>query len=540
MALINVSSPTANEDAGTITFNLTLDQPFSSPLTFVYNTYFASANPNGAQTDYVGVSNDQEVVFAAGDTHESVEIDLINDKSPEPTETFRLGVQLKGSDKLFSGTATITDDDADPQQPLGDVSGNPLAVAAQLADAAYQDTPTAIEFGWRAVPTELIGLTSNGGDWTYADGIFEGDVEYFSGSQLFQQNAHLYEGNLNGVPTLALAFRGTAETDSTEEIAELIEQGAVGWSRLFNTYEDFLEKVTGYAEQGGFEQMLVTGHSLGGALAQKFFINDIAGTALADQSAIITFGSPGSNDEQPTSTLPILNVVHDDDLVPNQPFGERYGADLFVERPEKLFFSLVEHEREFYLDTAERFTAALEEFDLGADTLPELIGIAEEYTAALAPESGGGEAAPPATSFLSRSDIVIGGSGPDVLRGERLPLLERNADLIWGGEGGDTLAGGGGNDILDPGPGDDVVEGGFGEDIAIFAGSFADFEINDIGFLGRDQQVTDRRPDGDEGTDRLASVELIRFEDGMFNTQTNDFTSVTVASRSDPNDFPLA
>ena len=109
-------------------------------------------------------------------------------------------------------------------------------------------------------------------------------------------------------------------------------------------------------------------------------------------------------------------------------------------------------------------------------------------------------------------DIVLGGAGNDRLIGEA------GDDLLMGGSGIENLSGGAGLDILVGGPGNDNLAGGSGLDTAIFAGAFADHGIS--GF-GTTRIVQDHAGDG--GRDILSSVELLQFDDGVFDASSGQF-----------------
>ncbi|MEG3093266.1 calcium-binding protein, partial [Sphingomonas sp. PB1R3] len=78
-------------------------------------------------------------------------------------------------------------------------------------------------------------------------------------------------------------------------------------------------------------------------------------------------------------------------------------------------------------------------------------------------------------------------------------------DVLTGGQGDDWMRGRGGNDVL---------SGNDGTDTAVFRGDRADYELSTAdGVL----TVKDLRPDhhGDDGTDRLTSIERLQFKDAV-------------------------
>ncbi|TXL71174.1 tandem-95 repeat protein [Vineibacter terrae] len=96
----------------------------------------------------------------------------------------------------------------------------------------------------------------------------------------------------------------------------------------------------------------------------------------------------------------------------------------------------------------------------------------------------------------SLANVLTGNSGSNTLNG---------------GLGADTLNGGGGNDTLNGGAGNDTLNGGAGNDTAVYAGNRADYEILAV---GGGLTIRDLNPaNGDEGTDTLQGIEMLRFAD---------------------------
>jgi Ca2+-binding RTX toxin-like protein len=85
---------------------------------------------------------------------------------------------------------------------------------------------------------------------------------------------------------------------------------------------------------------------------------------------------------------------------------------------------------------------------------------------------------------------------------------------IKGDLGNDTLYGMGGNDSITGGAGNDAIDGGAGVDTAVYLGIKADYTVTIT--AGR-VVITDNNPTdlgGDEGTDTLVGVEILKFADG--------------------------
>jgi len=289
----------------------------------------------------------------------------------------------------------------------------------------------------------------------------------------------------------------------------------------------------------------VTGHSLGGVLAELTAQRAVAGSDFEDGSLTVTFGSPGSS-ENDGAGLDIVNVIHSDDLVPllseKSPllaFLEREGVDLVVDRPEASLEGLppldtpealfqatqvtaykIEHQIPLYLDTAAALAenarvtpgvtdsaksfawldADVDRFVLGNDT-------SERYVFADGSQvliSRGGNdrlAAGPADDGLS------GGLGNDRLDGGY------GDDLMDGGAGRDWLSGGPGDDLVYASAGIDKVDGGPGEDAVVFPGSIDDYRgVRE----GTHRVAWEGGNDGDVMVAQLRDIETLRFEDALF------------------------
>ena len=99
-------------------------------------------------------------------------------------------------------------------------------------------------------------------------------------------------------------------------------------------------------------------------------------------------------------------------------------------------------------------------------------------------------------------------------------------NVLAGGAGRDVLIGGGGDDTLVGGGGNDTLDGGAGSDTAAFTGSLANFKIEKIGDT---ISVTDRL--GGQGTDMIAGVEKLRFQDLSVDLLVQDAAAAASGAR---------
>ncbi len=106
---------------------------------------------------------------------------------------------------------------------------------------------------------------------------------------------------------------------------------------------------------------------------------------------------------------------------------------------------------------------------------------------------------------------ILGGSGADNFNFSGMTLT--GIAQIDGAAGRDTITGSAGADVMKGGTGNDVLDGGAGEDVAVFAGTKATYSVV---VNGDTVQVKDlaTSTNGNDGTDTLKNVEILRFLDG--------------------------
>ncbi|MGH1378023.1 MAG: calcium-binding protein [Alphaproteobacteria bacterium] len=124
------------------------------------------------------------------------------------------------------------------------------------------------------------------------------------------------------------------------------------------------------------------------------------------------------------------------------------------------------------------------------------------------------------------NDILLLASTTNVL-GDLIIHVSEGNDIVWSNAGNDTIGGGSGDDILHGGPGhdnidggddddtltggqgNDAINGGDGSDIAIYSGSYSQYNITDS-----NGTLTIIDTLGTDGTDTVDNVERIEFADG--------------------------
>lgn len=169
------------------------------------------------------------------------------------------------------------------------------AALAELSLAAYSATP-ALPTGF--APAVLPGLPASG---------------------LFQNGnaaALVATANLEGKETIVIAFRGTDDqTDSLHDLQNI--------NLDYPLFAGLVAQVDFAAATYGFDQVVVTGHSLGGAFAQLYLQAhpDRPGGLTFDA---VTFGSPGAILPAGGDARPANYIIADDPA----PFLGTHRAEL--------------------------------------------------------------------------------------------------------------------------------------------------------------------------------------------------------------------
>lgn len=128
----------------------------------------------------------------------------------------------------------------------------------------------------------------------------------------------------------------------------------------------------------------------------------------------------------------------------------------------------------------------------------------------------GGDGNDSLTTFQGSVQLAyFGEAGDDFLRGGSM------GDELFGGSGADNLYGEGGNDQLTGGTDADRLVGGLGDDLLAGGGDEGDLAVFDGMMAGFDVAMADGAgtvddidsSDGDQGTDTLSGISILRFTD---------------------------
>ncbi len=381
---------------------------------------------------------------------------------------------------------------------LKTTSDNIMLAALNLSARAYSDrhlddrpvidAVNARMQGWMPLEATALGFAGNAPGFSIIGGSL---LRYDN------ENASATVGltMLGGKRTLGISFEGSNDISTENGLKDWNHNvfSIKGYYDLLNDADNgneigFLQSVVNYINTNGIEQVLVTGHSLGGAAAQ-FFMQDYG---VTDTRYIgVTFGSPGTNRFQTLPEERFANIRHNDDEAVSAGDARGYevsGSIINIRVEDSGIDGLSEHALFVPLDDSKISYRKSVEFitsELDAKTL------------------------------FRDMNIVPGTYGNDNLHAKE----GQNLEILLGGDGADNMTGEVSGDqhvqIFKGGLGNDVIDGGGGIDYALYNGARSDFthQISPVGEL----IVTDQRiASHNEGTDTLNSIERIIFTDIAF------------------------
>ncbi|KQT01559.1 hypothetical protein ASG42_26420 [Rhizobium sp. Leaf391] len=380
---------------------------------------------------------------------------------------------------VFSNTVALT-------------GGNLTLEAAKLAVEAYGDNPftstlgssssqlsSAEKRGWKPIEAILLGLQAKDNDAKNPYEMKDGHFKATNTGVVIENHAdaQVLVGTIDGKRTLSISFRGTDE----------IGPDFVDYGRFTNHLERFrplLDALKEYASDSanGIGQVLISGHSLGGATAQMF-LAELKATRpdLYKITSGVTIGSPGGDTDTSQPILQnnkLLNIMHTDDLIamigdygnalvtgaksliesgignflgPLGKIAAGFALDFILEGKSRVgpvvrlvsdkadLPHLEEHIKTYYLDSLRELALTQKDYQY----VKELAFITE----------------PPGTfAYNSDKQFVIGKTSADALYGE----IE--SEMLFGRAGNDKIFAGGGSDVVFSGAGADTIQGGIGTD----------------------------------------------------------------------------
>jgi len=362
-------------------------------------------------------------------------------------------------------------------------SDNIVVAALNLSARAYSDT----HHGDQQITNEINGHIKNWKPLEATDLGFSATDSRFSkvggavGGDLLRydfKNASATVGltMLDGKQTLGITFEGTNPTSATDIAQDIINiknyytsLKGIGITNISITSKnDFIQSVVKYINDQSIEQVLVTGHSLGGATAQSF----MSEYGQQDTRFIgVTFGSPGTTLFQPVPEDRFVNIQHDGDAVviagTVDPLYSINGSVIKV---------VAEY-------PANEFPNEHKIYTVKDDPLASYSKTIDYITSQL-------------NANLLFKDLTIG--------------INNSENMTSGLPGNEIFIGLGG---------DDTIEGGLGVDTAIYTAPISSYVMSklDQKFFLADQRT---EPNND-GTDTLKSIERIVFTDSALALDLN-------------------
>ena len=359
--------------------------------------------------------------------------------------------------------------------------------------------------GWRPLGPDELGL----------------DPGRFTDDGYYQQNDATGYAAAQG-DRVAIVFRGS---DSTRD---LIRTG-FAQQDYFDNLQPLIQAALTYAGAIGAREIVLTGHSLGGAMVQRTAaLIDRFTVPDGTQWQMAAFGSPGTDVGTGTPfSSTVLNVVHADDPVPGSPLLPdltQHGSFANVELPNvadaNTLFNLLRQKQAQESDPAIVTEHDILRYRLSVEAIAQsdLYPFTGGETMAVVLDAADGAASNDVYAISGANRLLLGLGGDDRLTGSE------HRDLIDGGAGNDGIAAGAGDDIVTGGPGNDTLDGGAGFDVALFAAESLDYALfTSDGWTAAIPRLPEVAPDG---TDLLANIESIEFADGPVTPPGENFDAL--------------
>jgi pimeloyl-ACP methyl ester carboxylesterase len=296
---------------------------------------------------------------------------------------------------------------------------------------------------WHGVSAGELGmkpsnyLAADDGRYEFTNGLYRETVKIGPLSQDAAVSVQL--GVVGGKTTLLVTFRGT-DDELAEHLLTNIPERVPAY---YEQFEDVTEAIKAYLiEQGSnIDRVMVTGHSLGGGLAQHF-AHDVLNSTPAIIS-VTTFGSIGSSGTADAGGV-VTNFLHTGDIARKKYADDRAGHTVFINSA-TVDGPLPEHRVANY-ETDIGLLVALAKNEAEAGTAFFMTELAQAIRSnkpfilsediQIAPGSSGDDK----ILVDMTDDYDLGGAGKDVFRFAELPNNKAHQFRIDGGTGRDTLS----------------------------------------------------------------------------------------------------
>jgi len=307
--VVSVGDAVADETSGQVVFRVELGRAYLTPVTVGYATDSSLTDPAAELADIAARATEGVdyqpvsgiVTFAPGQTSQQVAVTVLNDRATETPETFSLEIFATWSPApsaaasaanateasstevtsvvLASGTATIVDDDrvkidVNPNFAYGDA-----LLAAIFSDLAYYHRDDA-DFSNRVQATGWQGIGISGP--SLGAGGYAPTAGGYGVRDGWSIQSYAFAGKrtaADGTEQFVVAFEGS--NLPWEEPADwVVNASQFGWSRYYASLEPLMAEVVGQMLEAQNNQqktqLIITGHSLGGAAAMMAFADLLA------------------------------------------------------------------------------------------------------------------------------------------------------------------------------------------------------------------------------------------------------------------------
>lgn len=385
-----------------------------------------------------------------------------------------------------------------------------VATLVDLSAAAYDDSPSVQS--WQSITSDLVGYGLKSSDikgtsYSRLAATFDAAASFWT-TRIAEANVALLRNTSTN--EIAVAFRGTNGAGD-----------ASYWTNMdayYEIYKDFFAALKNYISAKGITRLSVTGHSLGGAMAEKFAYSfeRESGCAVDCVGVASPWASYNGSD------MSVVNIGHSNDIVYSIAGwkGDNAISNLYVALDNGGFFSdlanVTAHSVSFYQYTAHRIAASslLGDMTKNDTVIVDNTGDDGKLSAQVASES---KSILP--RFTSQKLYVLGGYGSD------------SYDFSAASAGSALYAAP--TIIIEGSSGNDSIRGGPGRcDVAVYSEEFSRY---DAGTGSGVTTINHARGSRYDGTDSLTAVEIGRFKDRSVDLALLDgptYTTSTAISTS--------
>ena len=149
---------------------------------------------------------------------------------------------------------------------------------------------------------------------------------------------------------------------------------------------------------------------------------------------------------------------------------------------------------------------------------------------------GNGIVITPDVPCTDTADTVVGTIKDELINlmaGDDVAYAGGGDDIVMAGAGDDTVYGGSGNDVIEGDAGNDYLDGGDGiSNTAVYKGQYADYAMQYSAGTGT---YTLNNTNGSDGLDTLKNIQLVKFNNGLYDLTTTGLTIHTDGVVTPPN-----